>query len=123
MDTTDYRGLCSGKLDSAGAARLLPDRNTLGMVWRYLAAAPEGVLRENPACLCRKIVRWSGQPLQLGKLLACLDIFSDVGLLQQSRLHKYMQIRLASAGEKADLSQSKTMQQLSRWKEEENGNL
>ena len=123
MDTADYRGLCSGTLDAAGAARLLPDRNTLGIVWRYLAAAPGGCLQENPACLCRKIVRWSGQSLELGKLLACLDIFSDVGLLQQNRLHKYTQIRLANTGEKADLTQSRTMQQLSHWKEEDHGNL
>ena len=123
MDTADYRGLCSGVLDAAGAARLLPDRNTLGMVWRYLAAVPGGCLQENPACLCRKIVRWSGQSLALGKLLTCLDIFSDVGLIKQTRLHKHTVIRLVNNGEKADLTQSRTMQQLSHGKEEEHGNL
>ena len=123
MDTAAYRCLCSGTVDAAAAQALLPDRNTLAVVWRYLAAAPEGLLQENPACLCRKIVRWSGQPLTLGKLLTCLDIFSDVGLLQQSRLHKHITIRLSSTGGKADLSQSPTMQQLIQRKEEENGNL
>ena len=123
MDTAAYRCLLGGTIDAGAADALLPDRSTLAMVWRYLAAVPGGVLQEAPGCLCRKIVRWSGQPLALGKLLTCLDIFSDVGLLQQSRLHKYMTIRLANTGEKADLSQSRTMQQLIQRKEERNGKL
>ena len=86
------------------------------MVWRYLAAAP-GPIWESPMCLCRKIVRWSGSPLSLGQLLTCLDIFSDVGLLQTQRLHKNMIIRLQSPAQKADLNQSKTMQILLRLKE------
>ena len=123
MDTAAYRCLLGGTIDAGAADALLPDRSTLAMVWRYLAAVPGGVLQEAPGCLCRKIVRWSGQPLALGKLLTCLDIFSDVGLLQLSRLHKYMTIRLANTGEKADLSQSRTMQQLIQRKEERNGKL
>ena len=61
-------------------------------------------------CLLRKIVRWSGQPLTLGKMLTCLDIFSDVGLIQIQRLHKYMTIELLPCQQKADLNTSKTMQ-------------
>ena len=68
-------------------------------------------------CLCRKIVRWSGAPLSLGKLMACLDIFRDVGLLNIQRLHKYISIRLTPGDKKADLSQSQTMQHLLRAKE------
>ena len=123
MDTAAYRAMWDGTIDATAADRLLPDRNTLAIVWRYLAAAPAGVVQENPACLLRKIVRWSGQSLGLGKLLTCLDIFSDVGLLQMTRLHKHMTIRLANTGEKAALSQSRTMQQLIDRKEERNGNL
>ena len=98
------------------AAALLPDRATLAVVWRYLASTC-GVLEETPMCLCRKIVRRSGQPLSLGKLLASLDIFSDVGLLQVKKLHKYLSIRLTPGEGKADLSQSRTMQALQRVKE------
>ncbi len=112
MDTADYRALCAGTIDTAAAQRLLPDRNTLSMVWRYLAMAPVGVLQETPACLLRKIVRWAGAPMQLGKLMTCLDIFADVGLLRIRRLHKHITIELAQTQGKADLTQSATMQKL-----------
>ena len=68
-------------------------------------------------CLCRKIVRWSGAPLSLGKLLTCLDIFADVGLLQTQRIHKNLSIRLTPGDHKADLNLSRTMQQLLQAKE------
>ena len=68
-------------------------------------------------CLCRKIVRWSGSALNLGQLLTCLDIFSEVGLLQMQRLHKYIIIRLIPRQDKADLMGSQTMQRLIAVKE------
>ena len=86
----------------------MPDRSTLGLVWRYLAGC--GNLQESPMCLLRKIVRWSGQPLTLGKLLICLDVFADVQLLQIQKLHKHISIELLPCQQKADLSTSKTMQ-------------
>ena len=70
-------------------------------------------------CLCRKIVRWSGSPLNLGQLLTCLDIFSDVGLLHKARLHKYITVRLVQRADKADLNRSVTMQRLLAAKESE----
>ena len=102
-------------LSPAAAAALLPDRVTLGDVWRYLAAVGPSI-RENPICLCRKIVRRSGRPLSVGKLLTCLDIFADVGLLKTHRLHKYIRIDLLHTNGKADLNQSNTMQLLLRAK-------
>ena len=123
MDTAAYRSLQAGAVDAAVADRLLPDRNTLGAVWRYLTMMSGGEVRENPACLCRKIVRWTGAPLALEKLLTCLDIFSDVGLLEIKRLHKYIIIRPVTTEGKADLNQSRTMQQLMAVKEEEHGNI
>ena len=114
-DSAAYRALKAGTISAAEAAALLPDRATLAMVWRYLAAyAPA---KEAPMCLCRKIVRWTGLPLNLGQLLTCLDIFADVGLLRLQRRHKYIHIDLAAAGEKADLNNSHTMQQLLQAKE------
>ena len=110
----DYARIRTG-LSPAAAAQLLPDRVTLGDVWRYLADAGPSI-RENPVCLCRKIVRRSGRPLSVGKLLTCLDIFADVGLLSTHRLHKYIRIDLAHTSGKADLNQSTTMQLLLRAK-------
>ena len=116
-DTTDYRCLRNRDLSPAQAAALLPDRATLGAVWRYLDACPGGVIEEDPLCLCRKIVRWWDQELSLSKLLTCLDIFHDVGLLQVHRHHKSVHIRLCRQSEKADLNQSATLQYILQRKE------
>ncbi len=115
-DITGYHDLRAGTISGADAARLLPDRALLGAVWRYLAAV-EGPIGESPMCLCRKIVRWSGKPLNLGQLLVCLDIFQDVGLLQVHRQRKNLTIYLTPGGEKADLNRSQTMQRLLQAKE------
>ena len=125
MNVLDIRPSCSAEaspelfeharigsgISPASAEKLLPDRQTLGDVWRYLAASGRSI-QENPICLCRKIVRRSGRPLSVGRLLTCLDIFSDVGLLTLQRQHKYIRIDLMHTNGKADLNQSKTMQLL-----------
>ena len=116
VDLSDYIRLRHRQLTPQAARNLLPDRAMLGMVWRYLAAAA-GPLQESPVCLCRKIVRWSGRPLDLGQLMVCLDIFADVGLLQLYRQHKNMTIVLTAGPGKADLSASATMQTLLQGKE------
>ncbi len=110
-----YRLLRENRLDRESAAALLPDRAMLGMVWRYLAQA--GQIQDTPMCLCRKIVRWSGQSLHLEQLLTCLDIFSDVKLLQVQRLHKNLTVCLLPYEGKADLTGSPTMQYLTAMKE------
>mgnify|MGYP006864382101 CR=1 FL=1 len=115
MDTDGYTALCQGTVTREVAGALLPDRATLAMVWRYLAG--QSNICETPECLLRKIVRWSGKPMGLGKLLTCLDIFSDVNLLQMQRYHKYITIRLMPRQEKADLAGSQTMQRLIAAKE------
>ncbi len=112
-----YQALRRGELTPGDARLLEPDRAMLGMVWRYLSHFAAGELSEDPMCLCRKIVRWTGQSMSLQQLLVCLDIFHDVGLLQQQRLHKYITIRLTPMPGKADLSQSRTMQTLNQVKE------
>ena len=114
-DAAPYRDMQRGNLTSGEAAALLPDRKMLALVWRYLDAA--NPVQESPVCLCRKIVRWSGKPLNLGQMLTCLDIFRDVGLLTVQRQHKYVSIRLTPGEGKADLSRSQTMQRLLHAKE------
>lgn len=113
----DYRSLRTGQVTKEIAENLLPNRSTLAIIWRYLAAAPGPALQESPMCLCRKIVRWSGVPLSLGQMMTCLDIFSDVGLIEIQRLRKYITIHLVPRQQKADLSQSQTIQRLLRAKE------
>ena len=117
METAGYQALRFGGLTPETAGELLPSREVLATVWRYFAQVPHGQLQESPACLCRKIVRWANQPLNLGQLLTCVDIFEDVGLLQTQRLHKHIIVRLMPAQQKADLSQSRTMRRLLAVKE------
>ena len=114
-DAAPYRDMQRGNLTAGEAAALLPDRKMLALVWRYLDAA--NPVQESPVCLCRKIVRWSGKPLNLGQMLTCLDIFQDVGLLTVQRQHKYVSIRLTPGEGKTDLSRSQTMQRLLHAKE------
>ncbi len=113
-DTCHYRAMLNGTLTPEDAGLLIPTRSILATVWRYLASVPGDVIRESPVCLCRKIVRWSGRSLDLEQMMTCLDIFRDVGLLQQQRMHKYMTIRLTPRPQKADLNQSATMQLLQK---------
>ena len=115
-ETAAYHALQTDHLTREIAAALLPERAMLAMVWRYLAAAP-ALIQESPICLCRKIVRWTGKPMSLGQLMTCLDIFRDVGLLEVTRLHKHITIRLTPGSEKADLNDSATMQRLLQAKE------
>ena len=115
-ETSGYHAMVTGRLTRELAETLLPERTTLAMVWRYLAAAPAEV-EESPICLCRKIVRWTGKPLSLGQMMTCLDIFRDVGLLEAVRVHKHLHIRLTPGNTKADLTASQTMQRLLQAKE------
>jgi len=115
-ETSLYHALQKGEHLSRENVACLPDRAMLAMVWRYLAKNGNEV-QESPLCLCRKIVRWAGKPLSLGQLSICLDIFRDVGLLEITRLHKSITIRLTPGSEKADLTTSQTMQRLLRAKE------
>ena len=115
-DTALYKALTAGQITPRQAAQLLPERSTLGMVWRYLSGMG-GELHETPICLCRKIVRWSETSLSLSELLTCLDVFADVGLLEKTRVHKYITLRLIPRQDKADLTQSRTLQLLQRVKE------
>ena len=110
--SADYLALREGQLTPELARSLLPDRATLAMVWRYLAASAAPSLQEAPLCLCRKIVRWSGKPLSLGQLLTCLDIFQEVGLLTLQRHHKDLLLSPTPGAGKADLNQSPTMRRL-----------
>ena len=116
LDTGSYRALREDRITPEAASSLYPERSTLALVWRYLAAHGQ-TIQESPICLCRKIVRWSNKPMSLGQLMTCLDIFRDVGLLQTQRMHKYISIHLTPGPQKADLNESETLQRLLHAKE------
>ena len=111
-DCSNYHKLTTGTISAQEAEALLPDRATLGAVWRYLASCGTNYIEETPDCLCRKIVRKACMSLSLEKMLVCLDIFADVDLLQVQRMKKKLIIQLFPTEGKADLQTSKTMQKL-----------
>ena len=115
-EVSSYLALRDNRITPREAALLTPDRATLATVWRFLASYGSEI-QESPICLCRKIVRASGSPMTLGQLMTCLDIFRDVGLLSVSRMHKYISITLTPGENKADLSESQTLQRLLHAKE------
>ena len=117
MDTALYRELKQGTLTAEKAALLLPDRTVLADVWRYLDSCDGEEIHEDPACLCRKVVRWTEKPLSLEKLLVCLDVFAEVDLVKITRHRKTMTITRLPREGKADLQKSPTMQQLQTMKE------
>ena len=117
-DCAGYHALRDDRLEPAAARALLPDREMLGRIWRYLAAFCQKELTEDPLCLCRKIVRWTDKDLSLGQMLVCLDIFQDVGLIRICRKNNRITICLLDAREKRDLNESQTMQKLIAAKEQ-----
>ena len=67
------------------------------------------LIGNHPALQCK--------PLSLGQMMTCLDIFRDVRLLDITRVHKNLHIRLTPGNTKADLTTSQTMQRLLQVKE------
>ena len=116
-EARDHQALREDRLDRELADRLLPDRALLATVWRYVARFSTPVLKEEPLCLCRKIVRWSDRPLSLGQLLTCLDIFADVELIRLQKVNKHIIIEVLQDQQKRDLNTSTTMQRLLAAKE------
>ena len=116
-ESAHYHALKENRLDRNAADCLLPQREVLALIWRYLSHFVHGEIRENPLCLCRKIVRWSDKPLSLEQLLTCLDIFADVELLQLRHVNNHILLRVMEPTEKRDLNRSQTMQRLLAAKE------
>ncbi len=112
-----YRAMIAGELTAQHASSLLPERHTLVMIWRYLSCFAAEPVREEPLCLCRKIVRWTQQPLSLGQMLTCLDIFADVGLLRLEKEMRMLTVQALPSQEKRDLKESQTMKRLLAAKE------
>ena len=111
---TGYVDYLQGNMTPQQAQDLIPDREELALVWRYLSQRPQ--TEETAHCLCRKIVRWADKPMSVEKLLFCLDIFRDVELLKITRKKDVFLINVCQFAGKADLEQSVTMQKLQQIK-------
>ena len=86
---------------------LLPDRQDFSTVWRYLTAHAEHLqLTEDINCLSRRISRHAGQACLPGRLLVCLDVFRERGLLNFTYNRGQVCIELYRPTTKVDLTQS-----------------
>ena len=99
-------------------SQLLPVRSDFTAVWRYLTAnAQNGQLVEDLPCLSRKIARCAGQATGPARLLVCLDVFRERGLLSFTRNQDQVHILLSSPARKVDLEQSPIIMKLKQQKD------
>ena len=89
------------------AALLLPDRQDFSTVWRYLTATADQMqLIDDIDCLSRRICRHTGLSCLPGRLLVCLDVFQERGLLNFTYTRGQVSIALSRPASKVDLTQS-----------------
>ncbi len=102
-----YRTLSGGSgLTGAQARRLLPTRAELGALWRYLGRRGGRSMSVTARRLSRDLARETGHPISLSRILAGLDVFSELGLIEMVRFGENLTIIPAEILEKRDLSDS-----------------
>jgi single-stranded-DNA-specific exonuclease len=93
--------LLDGGLSRLGANEILPDRQDFAKVWRAMTAA--GGHAAGDLLELRRSLHLRMHP---GKLLACILVFRELGLLQVGFTDVYLDIIQTSVGQKADLHAS-----------------
>ncbi len=92
------------------ALLLTPSREEFVAVWKYIAAnADHGSLREDAACLARKVSHCAGIPASPMRTRICLDVFCERGLIDLRTRRQEVHIRLTNDGRKVDLNSSSIM--------------
>ncbi len=109
-----YQTFCQGRLtDPAQALALRPVRDDLVAVFRHVKArARQGRLRVLPRSLYRQIRYESARPMNLGKLLICLDIFQEFAIFDCSSAGEQLDIAVLNRQGKADINGSKILKRL-----------
>ncbi len=111
--TEVYENYCAGKaLSVAERASLRLTRADVTAVWNYLShMAPVGTLLHSPTePLCASIAQNSACSLR--KVLACLDVLSELELMFVSRDHYSVQLRILPDRPKNPLENSKLFKTL-----------
>jgi len=98
-------------------SRLIPDRQDFVAVWRYLTRiADRGQLRETPVKLSQKISRSTGQQQELSRVMVCLEVFHERGLIELRTSSDSLQISILKTDKKVDLEASEILIRLRRRK-------
>lgn len=89
------------------ARALLPDRSDLVAVWRHIISRAEGSTLSVPSNALSRRIRWeSRRDIEIGKVLVCLDVFSESRLLSYHFKDELIHVRLKEFEGKADISGS-----------------
>ena len=89
------------------ASGLIPVRDEFVALWRYLnARGTDGILQSDPDCLARCVSRYAGIRCSYVKTRICLEVFSEMGLVELGRGPRSLRIRVASGVRKVDLDRS-----------------
>lgn len=112
------RFMSDGELTACEARVLLPERRDLVAVWRHiLSRSEDGWLSVPDGALSRRVSWESRREINIGKLLVCLDVFSESRLLSYHFREGQLNIVLKHIEGKADISKSvvlKTLQSMSK---------
>ena len=112
------RFMSDGALTAREARVLLPERRDLVAVWRHiLSRSEDGWLSVPDGALSRRVWWETRREINIGKLLVCLDVFSESRLLSYHFREGQLNIVLKHIEGKADISKSvvlKTLQSMSK---------
>lgn len=100
-------------LDAGEARSLLPEGAEFSAVWRYLRrAAAGGRLEEYPERLAHNIAERFSLHEAVPRVMICLTVFEECGLLTLDALPPLLVITLRAGGDKVELDASPTLRRL-----------
>ena len=91
-------------------ALIRPDRNDLGRVWRYISSRSRRFAEEADTLLPEIALR--AQVPAFGRILVCLRIFDELGLIRLQEQGDTLDIRIPRFAGKADLAASNILRRL-----------
>ncbi len=107
------------RLPRQAAHRILPQREEFVALWRYLRSCG-GSAEDTLERLAEKVSAREGLPNSPTKLMVCLDVFAECGLVLLERRENDLKVRSRTrAGGKLDLEQTGLMRRLRRMAEGE----
>lgn len=108
-----YRDFCEDPAPGPDESRrIMPTRAELGVLWRYLKRREGRTVRVSAGRLARELAGESGYAVPLSRLLAGLDIFSELGLITLSREGSLLAVTAEEISEKRDLLDSPMYQKI-----------
>ena len=114
---TPYHALTADRLEPQMVPLLLPTEPGWGLCGGICPSSRKDSCGD-PHVPVPEDCQMVGKSYERGNASDLSGYFADVKLLELSRQHKYITIRLLPWEEKADISKSRTMQRLMRAKEE-----